>query len=105
MYKEYIDQFTDLESAVVFSTSAKDKDNEMIFKYRLEEDEEKEIIKRFKNPDDPLSFIIVVDKLLTGFDAPIEQVMYLDKPIKEHSLVQDIARTNRTYDKKMYGLF
>ena len=104
MYKEYIDQFTDLESAVVFSTSAKDKDNEMTWKYRLEEEQEKEIIKRFKDPNDPLSFIIVVDKLLTGFDAPIEQVMYLDKPIKEHNLLQAIARTNRTYDKKTYGL-
>ncbi len=81
MYKEYIDQFTDLESAVVFSTSAKDKDNELIWKYRLEEEQEKEIIKRFKDPNDPLSFIIVVDKLLTGFDAPIEQVMYLDRNI------------------------
>ena len=55
MYKEYIDQFTDLESAVVFSTSAKVEDNELIWKYRLEEDEEKEIIKRFKNPDDSLT--------------------------------------------------
>lgn len=49
-------------------------------------------------------FLIVCDKLLTGFDAPIEQVMYLDKPIKEHNLLQAIARTNRTYDKKTYGL-
>ena len=54
--------------------------------------------------EDNLSFLIVCDKLLTGFDAPIEQVMYLDKPIKEHNLLQAIARTNRTYDKKTYGL-
>jgi type I restriction enzyme R subunit len=53
---------------------------------------------------DKLSFLIVCDKLLTGFDAPIEQVMYLDKPLKEHNLLQAIARTNRTYDKKDYGL-
>ncbi|GAA3320987.1 hypothetical protein GCM10020331_034220 [Ectobacillus funiculus] len=55
--------------------------------------------------EDKLCFIIVCDKLLTGFDAPIEQVMYLDKAIKEHNLLQAIARTNRTYDKKKtYGL-
>ena len=54
--------------------------------------------------DDPLAFLIVCDKLLTGFDAPIEQVMYLDKPLKEHNLLQAIARTNRKYDKKSHGL-
>ena len=42
--------------------------------------------------------------LLTGFDAPIEQVMYLDSPLKEHTLLQAIARVNRTADHKDYGL-
>lgn len=43
----------------------------------------------------PLKILIVCDRLLTGFDAPIEQVMYLDKPLRDHSLLQAIARTNR----------
>jgi type I restriction enzyme R subunit len=50
-------------------------------------------------------FLIVCDKLLTGFDAPIESVMYLDKPLKEHGLLQAIARTNRVADaQKRNGL-
>ncbi|TDW20165.1 type I restriction enzyme R subunit [Rhizobium azibense] len=54
--------------------------------------------------DDP-QFLIVCDKLLTGFDCPIESVMYLDKPLKEHGLLQAIARTNRVSDaKKRNGL-
>jgi type I restriction enzyme R subunit len=43
----------------------------------------------------PLKILIVCDRLLTGFDAPIEQVMYLDKPLRDHNLLQAIARTNR----------
>ncbi len=45
----------------------------------------------------PLKILIVCDKLLTGFDAPIEQVMYLDKPLRDHNLLQAIARTNRPF--------
>jgi type I site-specific restriction-modification system R (restriction) subunit len=52
---------------------------------------------RFNDPADPLKIIIVTAKLLTGFDAPILYVQYLDKPLKEHTLVQAIARTNRVY--------
>ena len=51
-----------------------------------------------------VAFIIVTDMLLTGFDAPIEQVMYIDKPLQEHTLLQAIARCNRTYPGKDYGL-
>ncbi|OAA87802.1 type I restriction endonuclease subunit R [Clostridium ljungdahlii] len=60
--------------------------------------EQEAIISRFKQPieKDKLCFIIVKDMLLTGFDAPIEQVMYLDRPLKEHNLLQAIARVNRT---------
>jgi len=62
----------------------------------LDDAAEKEIKKRFKAYGREPSFLIVCDKLLTGFDAPIEHVMYLDKPLKEHNLLQAIARTNRT---------
>ena len=60
-------------------------------------DEEEKLLDRFRDPDDPLKFLIVTAKLLTGFDAPILQAMYLDKPMKDHNLLQAICRTNRTY--------
>jgi type I restriction enzyme R subunit len=66
----------------------------------LDDAAEKEVKKRFKAFEQEPSFLIVCDKLLTGFDAPIEHVMYLDKPLKEHGLLQAIARTNRTCSLK-----
>ena len=63
------------------------------------------LLDRFRDPADPLKFVIVTSKLLTGFDAPILQVMYLDKPMKDHNLLQAICRTNRTYgQEKTHGL-
>lgn len=62
----------------------------------LDDDGEKAAKKAFKGSGDEPSFLIVCDKLLTGFDAPNEHVMYLDKPLREHGLLQAIARTNRT---------
>lgn len=104
IYKEMLDELSNYESKVIMSAGHNDKEH--LQKHHISKDEEKEIIVRFKKSisEDKLCFIIVCDKLLTGFDAPIEQVMYLDKPIKEHNLLQAIARTNRTYDKKTYGL-
>jgi type I restriction enzyme R subunit len=61
-------------------------------------------IKRFKKPSDPLAFLIVKSMLLTGFDAPIEGVMYLDRPIREAELLQTIARVNRTGHGKKFGI-
>ncbi|WP_018923565.1 type I restriction endonuclease subunit R [Salsuginibacillus kocurii] len=103
-YKKLMDELSDYESAVIISSGHNDSDE--MKQYGLSRAEEKELIQRFKKPldEDPLTFLIVCDKLLTGFDAPIEQVMYLDKPLKEHNLLQAIARTNRTYDKKTHGL-
>lgn len=104
MYKEMLDELSNYESKVIMSAGHNDKEH--LQKHHLSKDDEKDVIARFKKPmsEDKLCFLIVCDKLLTGFDAPIEQVMYLDKPIKEHNLLQAIARTNRTYDKKTYGL-
>ena len=60
---------------------------------------------RFNDPADPLKIIIVTAKLLTGFDAPILYCQYLDKPLKEHTLLQAITRTNRVYPPaKTHGL-
>ena len=71
--------------------------------YYLDAEGEKDAKKRFKAYGQEPSFLIVCDKLLTGFDAPIEHVMYLDKPLKEHNLLQAIARTNRTCSIKLPG--
>ena len=69
------------------------------------EDVTPKIVPRFLNAKDPLKFLIVCNKLLTGFDAPIEQAMYLDNPLTDHNLLQAIARTNRRYgDHKKHGL-
>jgi type I restriction enzyme R subunit len=57
----------------------------------------------YDKPDTGIAFLIVCDMLLTGFDAPIEQVMYIDKKLKEHNLLQAIARVNRTYPGKTVG--
>lgn len=66
---------------------------------------EAEVKKAFKKKGEPPYFLIVCAKLLTGFDAPVESVMYLDNPLKEHNLLQAIARTNRVEgDKKQFGL-
>src|SRR5258708_32656280 len=73
-------------------------------KYDRKKDEEEKLLDRFRDPKDPLKFLIVTSKLLTGFDAPILQVMYLDKPMKEHNLLQAICRTNRPYPHKSHGL-
>lgn len=63
-----------------------------------------EIEGRFKDPDDPLKIVIVCDMWLTGFDVPHLHTMYFDKPLKNHSLIQTIARVNRIYKDKPGGL-
>lgn len=86
----------ELEANVIFSGNLNDKPH--IKEHFTTKSEQEEIINRFKKPleKDKLCFIIVKDMLLTGFDAPIEQIMYLDRPLKEHNLLQAIARVNRT---------
>ena len=67
------------------------------------EDYERKIIEDFSTEGKP-DLLIVVDKLLTGFDEPRNAVLYIDKPLKEHNLIQAIARVNRLHDAKEYGL-
>ena len=103
-YKDEIDKLMDKnESTVVIDTN---NDKEDRFKeYRRDRDEEGRVLDQFRDQNNPLKLVIVTSKLLTGFDAPILQVMYLDKPMKDHTLLQAICRTNRTYDDgKNYGL-
>ena len=73
--------------------------------YRRNRDAEERLLDRFRDPNDPLKILVVTSKLLTGFDAPILQAMYLDKPLRDHTLLQAICRTNRPYgDAKTHGL-
>ncbi|MFT7032405.1 MAG: type I restriction enzyme R subunit [Cyclobacteriaceae bacterium] len=75
----------------------------MMDKYGNTETYEKSVIGSFKKQDHP-EIIIVVDKLLTGFDAPNNYVLYLTRPLKEHTLLQAIARVNRLAEGKEHGL-
>lgn len=75
----------------------------MMDKYGSSENYEKSIINAFKKQEEP-EIIIVVDKLLTGFDAPVNRVLYLTRNLKEHTLLQAIARVNRIAPGKDYGL-
>ena len=102
-YKETLDRLNGPESAVIMS--AGHNDDERLAKWHLSRNEQERLIDRFKDRNDPLSILIVCDMLLTGFDAPVEQVMYLDQPLREHGLLQAIARVNRPLgDEKTYGL-
>jgi type I restriction enzyme R subunit len=103
-YKEILDRLIGPERSEVVITVNNRDPKEWKEKYRRTREEEKAIKEAFNDPNDPLEFLIVCDKLLTGFDAPIEQVMYLDQRLKEHTLLQAIARTNRTYPRKEFGL-
>jgi type I restriction enzyme R subunit len=103
-YKKLLDKLIPAEwSAVVYSPGDPNSDADDLKVYNTSKREREQIIERFKDPKSPLRFLLVCDMLLTGFDAPIEQVMYLDKPLRGHNLLQAIARTNRVYTNKDYG--
>ena len=102
-YKETLDRLNGPESALVMS--AGHNDEARLARWHLRKDEQDQAIERFKDRGDRLSVLVVCDMLLTGFDAPVEQVMYLDAPLKEHTLLQAIARVNRPLgEEKTYGL-
>lgn len=96
------------EVAVVMTTQ---KDDPLEWEeFNRTREQEAQLKDRFKDPEDPLQILVVTAKLLTGFDAPIEGVMYLDKPLKAHTLFQAVTRTNRrwtnpkTGQEKLFGL-
>lgn len=102
-YKEALDEFFPVEaSKVVISTSAND-DFEFKQKWAVDKAQQEKIVDEFNDAESPLKFIIVTAKLLTGFDAPILQTLYLDKSLKDHTLLQAICRTNRLYPNKLFG--
>lgn len=97
LYKKELDRYLPPEySKVVYSSSFNDPED--LIKYQLSETEEKQIRKAFRKPNELPKILIVTEKLLTGFDAPILYCMYLDKPMRDHVLLQAIARVNRPYE-------
>ncbi len=104
IYKAALDQLLPKDwSVVVYSADSK-KDSEQMRNLYLEDDAEKRVRKAFRDPHQQPQLLIVTQKLLTGFDAPVAYVMYLDKPLKDHTLLQAIARVNRPYPDKKSGL-
>lgn len=117
-YKQYLDEAGLFESAVVMSPPDTREGNTEVDESKIPEvtkwwkdnvgnqDEReytRQVVERFAHDDD-LKIIIVVDKLLTGFDEPRNTVLYIDKQLKEHNLIQAIARVNRLHEKKKFGL-
>lgn len=99
LYKKALDQILLPDYSAVVYTSARN-DNELLAEYRLNEGEEKKIRKAFVRRDMVPKILIVTEKLLTGFDAPILYCMYQDKPMRDHTLLQAIARVNRPYEEE-----
>ncbi|WP_254204846.1 type I restriction endonuclease subunit R [Aeromonas sp. FDAARGOS 1417] len=119
LYKKYLDEAGLFESAVVMSppdsregnTEVDESTTPLVTQWWKDnvgtQDEQvysKALIERFADENDPLKLLVVVDKLLTGFDEPKNTVLYIDKPLKEHNLIQAIARVNRLHPKKKFGL-
>ena len=103
LYKKALDQLLPPEFSDIVMTVKAGEDE--FAEYRRDRDQEERLLDRFRDPKDPLKILIVTSKLLTGFDAPILQTMYLDKVVKDHTLLQAICRTNRPYGQiKDHGL-
>lgn len=103
LYKNELDKLMPTEaSEIVMSTSANDS---LEFKQRwgMDKDKQEKVIEKFNDKDSPLKLLIVTAKLLTGFDSAILQTMYLDKSLKDHTLLQAICRTNRLFPNKTFG--
>lgn len=118
-YKKLLDKWGKIRSAVIISPPDTREDNESVDESNLSEVQsfwkdmtarygnqyQENIIEQFKTDDeDSPDVLIVVDKLLTGFDVPRNAVLYIDKRLKEHNILQAIARVNRIFNGKDYGL-
>jgi len=103
-YKQELDILMGPQATTIVMDTNNDK-ADRYKAYRRDRDQEAAILDEFRDPNNPLQLIIVTAKLLTGFDAPNLQVMYLDKPLKDHTLLQAICRVNRVADtSKTHGL-
>ena len=99
LYKNALDKYLPTEiSQVVYTEGI--NDSKLLKQHQLEKSKETTIRKNFVKADRNPQILIVTDKLLTGYDAPILYCMYLDKPMRDHVLLQAIARVNRPYEDK-----
>jgi type I restriction enzyme, R subunit len=120
-YQRLINDWGKVRSAVIISPPDTREDNDSVNEANLSEVQrfwkdmmgmygtpknyQDKLIEKFKGDDnDAPDLLIVVDKLLTGFDAPRNAVLYIDKRLKEHNILQAIARVNRVFENKDYGL-
>ena len=108
LYKKALDKYLPPEYSQIVYTG-NHNDSEELKQYHITKDEEKAVRKNFAKSDALPKILIVTEKLLTGYDAPILYTMYLDKPMRDHTLLQAIARVNRPYEddegkKKPFGL-
>ncbi len=91
------------ENAVEVLYTATQDDSDLIQQFHTDAEERDSIVKEFKEADGNPSLLVVHNMLLTGFDAPILKTMYLDRNLKNHNLMQAIARTNRQAEGKENG--
>jgi len=99
LYKKELDKYLPTEWSEVVYTS-NNTDSELLKEYDHDEQKEKEIRRDFAKFGGTPKILIVTEKLLTGYDAPILYCMYLDKPMRDHALLQTIARVNRPYENE-----
>ena len=104
LYKEALDKILSPETSEVVISISQGAPQTWRDRFGRTKDEEEQLLERFRDPSDPLKILIVTAKLLTGFDAPNLQCMYLDKPLRDHTLLQAICRTNRPVKGKNFGL-
>ena len=100
MYKRALDKFLPPEYSEVVYTG-NNNDTEELKAFHHDSRTEKEIRKNFTKLEEQPKILVVTEKLLTGFDAPILYAMYLDKPMRDHTLLQAIARVNRPYENEL----
>ena len=100
LYKQALDELLPAELSVpIYTPGAADAiDKPLVAKHQIDATTEKRVRKQFRKPDQQPRILIVTDKLLTGYDAPVLYAMYLDKPMRDHVLLQAISRVNRPYE-------
>ena len=100
LYKQALDKYLPADYSVpVYTASAADAiDYPLVALHQIDKAGEKSVRKLFRKADKQPKILIVTDKLLTGYDAPILYAMYLDKPMRDHVLLQAISRVNRPYE-------
>lgn len=106
-YKKELEKLNAPLSKIIMTSQLgeKGKDGLSWDEYYLTSEQREQESEKFKDPEDPTKILIVVDMLLVGYDVPIVQALYLDKGLREHNLLQAIARVNRPYDaNKTHGL-